>query len=545
MMQLRPYQTTWVNDIYAQWQAGHRNVLAALPTGGGKAVGLCHIISQHRGASCVIAHRQELVGQLCLTLGKFGVRHRVIGPKNLVQMIVEVQMDELGTSFYDPNAATGVAGVDTLVRRKKQLNGWLDQVTLGVHDEAHHNLRENKWGTAHGMFPNAWWLGVTATPTRADGKGLGAHADGFYDCLIEGMNMGELIAIGALSKYRIFAPPSDLDLGGVKISDATGDYNKDQLNKEVKRSTLVGDVVQQYLRIAPGKLGVTFANSVETATILANRYNAAGVPAEVVSAKTPDRTRHEFIRRLRSRQLLQLVNVDLFGEGFDLPAIEVVSMARPTQSYAVFAQQFGRALRPMPDKPHAIIIDHVGNTMRHGLPDAPRHWTLDRRERGAKSKRDPDVMPVTTCTECFSSYEAVYKACPWCGYVPVPAGRSDPIFVDGDLFELDAATLAKMRGEIERVDAPDANILKWAREQGHSEKVAYAIAKNQRLRQEAQVPLREAIAWWAGWQRYLKRSDSESYRRFFHTFGVDVSTAQTLGRKDAGVLADRIWRTMT
>lgn len=543
-MKLRPYQQDLTNQIYAHWAAGFRNVLAALPTGGGKAVIVCHILSRHKGASCVIAHRQELVGQLCLTLAQFKVRHRIIGPKALIQMVIQVQMDELGASFYDPSAPCGVAGVDTLIRRQEPLAAWANSVTLKVHDECHHNLRENKWGKADKMFANAWGLGVTATPGRADGRGLGRHADGFYDCLVLGSTMRELINIGALSEYRIFAPPSDLDLSHVSTSAATGDFNKDQLKKEVRKSRLVGDVVEQYLKIAPGKRGVVFAVDVETAVNTAGRFQTAGVRAEVVSAKTPDWLRHELIRRFRNGELDVLVNVDLFGEGFDLPAIEVLMMIRPTQSYPVFCQQFGRALRPFPGKRQAIIIDHVGNTMRHGLPDAKRSWTLDRRERGARGKRSPDVMPITTCTSCFSAYEAIYNACPFCGAVPTPAGRSHPIQVDGDLFELDAATLATMRGEIAKVDLSANEIRRWLDGQNMLHAVKGNILKNHLNRQEAQVSLRNAISWWAGWQRHLGRPDNESYRRFFHSFGVDAATAQTLGKNDASVLADKIWGTM-
>lgn len=551
MFTLRPYQEKLVDQIYAHWAAGFPNVLAALPTGAGKAVIVCYILSKHIGPSCIVAHRQELVGQLCLTLAQFNVRHRIIGPKSLIQMVVQIQMDELGASFYDPSAPCGVAGVDTLIRRQEPLATWANSVTLVIQDECHHILaksstgKPNKWGTAQLMFPNARGLGVTATPGRADGRGLGRHTDGFYDCLILGPGMRELINMGALSEYRIFAPPSDLDLSHVKISDATGDFNKDQLRKEVHRSHIVGDVVEQYQKITPGKRGVVFAVDVATAVEISGRFQAAGIPTEVVSAKTPDRIRHELIRRFRRGGLNVLVNVDLFGEGFDLPAIEVVMMTRPTHSYAVFSQQFGRALRPMPDKKHAFIIDHVGNTMRHGLPDADRAWALDRRERGTRGKRDPNVMPITTCTVCFSPYEAVHKACPFCGAVPTPAGRSLPIQVDGDLFELDASTLAKMRGEIAKVDLSENEVRRWLDGQHMTHAIKGNILKNHRNRQEAQVSLRNVISWWAGWQHHQNRPDSESYRRFFHSFGVDIATAQTLGKADASALADKVWRTMT
>jgi DNA or RNA helicases of superfamily II len=195
------------------------------------------------------------------------------------------------------------------------------------------------------------------------------------------------------------------------LSQATGDFNADQLRKAVHKSHITGDVVAHYLKLAPGKLGVTFAVDVEAATEIAGAFRAAGVPAEVVSAKTPDALRAQILRRFKAREILQLVNVDLFGEGFDLPAIEVVSFARPTESFALYCQQFGRALRLMlskeaaavhahltdeqrraaiaaSEKPVAIIIDHVNNVLRHGLPDARREWSLDRRERRSGKKSD-------------------------------------------------------------------------------------------------------------------------------------------------------------
>jgi superfamily II DNA or RNA helicase len=181
----------------------------------------------------------------------------------------------------------------------------------------------------------------------------------------------------------------------------------------------------------------------------------------------------------------------LFGEGFDLPAIEVVSMARPTQSYSLFAQQFGRALRILEGKAVAIIIDHVGNVVqRHGLPDKPRVWTLDGRER--RSSGPSDAIPVTTCVNtdpvCTAVYERVHPCCPYCGFKPEPASRSAPAFVDGDLCELDAATLAAMRGEIERVDGP------FQAPRGQPIIGQMAGAKRHRQTQEAQAALRAGLA---------------------------------------------------
>jgi len=540
-MQYRPYQAELDRGIHDGWNAGASNVLAVSPTGSGKTVLFSEIIKRHNAPSVAIAHRQELVSQISLALARDKVRHRIIGPEKVVRLINRVHMEELGTSYYHPSALCAVAGVDTLIRRGAELRHWLKSVTLWVQDEAHHVLQDNKWGTAVEMFPNAKGLGVTATPLRADGKGLGRHADGLFDTMIEGPGMRDLINQGYLTDYRIFAPPSDLDLTSVNISQTTGEYNPNKLKTAIRKSHVVGDVVKHYLRIARGKLGVTFATDVETATDIAAQFNAAGVPAAIVSAKTPDAERIATLRRFRKRELLQLVNVDLFGEGFDLPAIEVVSMARPTQSYALFVQQFGRALRLLEGKLYAIIIDHVGNVERHGLPDAPRTWTLNRREKRGKSEAS-DAIPVRACPACTAVYERVYVACPYCGHKALPAIRSGPEHVDGDLIELDPAVLAAMRGEIARINmtAAECQAEMAAKYVPHIGQLAGL--KRHRLQQEAQEALRASIAWWAGWQRAQERTDGESYRRFYHMFGIDVLSAQALNTPEALTLADRVNR---
>ena len=542
-MQLRDYQLQCEAAVYEAWHTV-RNVLVVLATGSGKTVLFAKIISDHVGASCAIAHRQELVGQISLALARYGVKHRIIGPSKVIRWIIQaLHIIETGQSFYDPNAPCAVAGVDTLIRRGGDLKHWTQQVTLCVNDEGHHVLRENKWGKAIALFPNAKTLLVTANTERADGKGLGRHADGIVEAMVEGPTMRELIDRGYLTDYRIFAPPSDLDLNGVTIG-AAGDYNRNQLKQRVQKSHIMGDVVSHYLKLAPGKLGITFATDVETATNISAKFNAAGVPAEMVCAKTPDQTRTEILRRFKLGQIKQLVNVDLFGEGFDLPAIEVVSMARPTESFNLFCQQFGRALRLLEGKQWAIIIDHVGNVQRHGLPDAYREWTLDRRERRSRSKVQEGMIPVKTCTKCTGVYEAIYKECPFCQHVPVPAARSAPEFVDGDLYELDPTTLAAMRGDIDKIDLPADTVRRKMERAGAPRLAAGGAAKQHRLRQEAQTVLREAIKWWAGYERAKGHPDSRSYRLFYHTFKVDVMTAQTLGRPEAELLASKINKTI-
>lgn len=531
-MQLRPYQQEIHDAITNAWATGHQNVLAVLPTGGGKTVTFSHIVKDEQGSSIVLAHRAELVAQMSLALAREQVRHRIIGPSSLVRLCVNAHVGELGRPFYDANAKTGVASVQSVTANKDGAQ-WFEQVRLWVHDEAHHLLRDNQFGKAVARFPNARGLGVTATPGRADGKGLGRHADGLFDTMVMGPTPRWLIDQGFLSQYKIFAPPSNLDLTAVHVT-ASGEYSPPELKLATQKSTVLGDTVTHYIKHASGKSGLTFADSVENATDIAARFREAGISAEVLTGKTPDALRANVIAKFKARQVMQIVSVALIDEGFDCPGVEVVSDAAATQSFNRFAQRFGRGLRIMEGKPHMIYLDHVGNTLRHGLPDARREWSLNRRDRKSGGKSDAIPMRVCVNPECIQPYERVFKCCPYCGHYPPPPSRSAPEFVDGDLLELDAETLAALRGDIAKIDGDP--VIPW----GASPEVAGAVRKRHWERQQGQAALRNVIAWWAGLESAQGRGESESYRRFYFKFGVDVANAQTLGAREAAELAERV-----
>ncbi len=541
-MQLRPYQQKGLDEVVAAWTAGHQNVLLVLPTGGGKTVTFAHIVREEPGASVVLAHRAELIAQISIALAREGVKHRVIGPPSLIRLCVNTHMGELGRSFYDANAKCAVASTQS-VNGYKDTSGWLAQVKLWVMDECHHLTADSIFGRALLRFPNARGLGVTATPGRADGKGLGRHADGLMDVMILGPTPRELINAGHLSKYKIYAPPSTLDLSAVHVT-AGGEFSGHELKVATQKSTVLGDVVTHYVKHASGKLGLTFADSIENATDIARRYREAGVTAEVLTGKTPDALRANVLKRFRSRHVMQIVSVALIDEGFDCPGVEVVSDAAATYSFNRFAQRFGRGLRILPGKEYMIYFDHVGNTLRHGLPDVERKWTLDRRDKRSATKND--AIPLRTCNTwkdevgyehegCYQPYERVHKECPYCGCpIPPPAERSLPEQVDGDLVELDEATLAALRGEIARIDG-DA-VIPW----GAAPEVAGAVRRRHWERQEAQRKLRNAMQWWGGLAAAQGLDESESMRKFWFTFGTDVAAAQTLNAKGAGELHAQI-----
>lgn len=527
---LRPDQVELKRQCYELWNNGARNALLVLPTGGGKSVIASDIFQDKLRMGkrqAIIAHRNELVSQLSLHTARRGIPHRIIAPSKIVAQIISEHKNEFGGRvFVNQTAPTVVSGVDTIVARKDELTPWAKQVSDWFIDEAHHVLAANKWGTAVAMFQNAIGFGVTATPCRADGKGLGAHHDGVFNAMAQGLPMRRLIELGALTDYEFVLPESDFQIEDDAITDS-GDFSTKKMRDAAKRSHITGDVVIEYLRHARGKRAICFATDVETANEIAKNFNDFGIPAASVSAKTDTNVRLEYVRRFRLGLIQVLVNVDLFGEGFDVPACEVVIMARPTASLAVYLQQIGRGLRPMPGKLFGLVIDHVGNWKRHGFPDKPHRWTLDRREKRAKKKPDDEEIPLTRCLSelCGKPYVKALPRCPFCGEappLPEPGGRGSPEKVEGNLVLLDREALAKLRAEIE-LDSPAAVASRATFAAG--EMAGAGAAKRQIEKIAAQKRLKDAIAQWAGIQRFKGRDDQESYRRFYLTLGFDVLSA--------------------
>lgn len=399
-----------------------------------------------------------------------------------------------------------------------------------VHN-CHHVQETNKWGKAAALFPNALGLGVTATPCRADGKGLGRGHGGVFEQMVEGPQMRWLIEQGFLTDYDVAHFQSDVNYAEVGLS-AGGDLSPRAHAAAVHKSArIVGDVVRHYQRLAAGKRGITFAVDVEEAEKLANAYKAADVPAAVIHGKMRDSERTKIMRLFRSGQILQLCNCDILGEGVDVPAVEVVSMARKTMSYSLFAQQFGRMLRPFEGKARGLLIDHVGNFNHHKPPDRRRIWSLDGEVRMQAPK---DGVAMRTCAMCGVPYEAFFPSCPNCGHEPLPVERRTPQQVDGDLTLLDADVLAAMRAEYDEID-------RAARVPYGATQMIIDHLKNVKWeKQEAQKSLRDAIARWGGARTIEGLDVRTAQRRFFHELGIDILSAQALGPREAAELEKRV-----
>lgn len=415
-LSLRPYQHHAVNAVRESYLAGNTAPLLWMPTGAGKTVVFCHVAasSAARGKrSIILVHRRELVRQTSLALHKNGVRHGLIHP--------DYTMDAA------PHAQ--VASVQTLVKRLDKIH----PPDLIIIDECHH-ANAGTWRTIIEAFPKARLLGVTATPCRSDGTGLGVEAGGFFDDLILGPTVRELISMGFLVKPVVYAPKEKLDLS--RVGKVAGDYNKKHIDAIVDKPSVIGDAVAHYARICRGVPAVAFCNSILSAQHTADQFRAAGFRAYAVNGDDEDDYRDRVLAGLGNGSVDVVCSCDIISEGTDIPAIGCAILLRPTMSESLFLQQVGRALRPVPGKSHAVILDHVGNVLTHGMPDDDREWSLDGVKKRARSaKDDEDAIKVSQCEECFAIHNKA-PICPSCGYVyPVQQVRQLQQ-VDGELKEI-------------------------------------------------------------------------------------------------------------
>lgn len=548
---LRDYQQDAVNEVLSNFQdPSIRDQLLVLPTGAGKTRCMAEVAKYppKDGYVVIQAHRKELVSQIAMALAKEKLPHRFIAQKPTVQFSQREQMEKLGSSYYSPGANIIVASAQTL--RNKHAERWWDDVSMFMSDEAHHWVKGTQWGENREKFPNAFGLGPTATPIRADGRGLGRHADGYADTMVIGPCMRDLINRGHLSPYRLIMAETDLDLTKVMLS-STGDFNSSQLKKAMKESSIVGDTVDTWKKYAAGMLTIVFTDSVETSEQTAKTFCDAGIPAESISSYDSDEDRAAKLKRFEKRQTLVLCNMDLFGEGFDCPAVECVIMDRPTESYSLFVQQWGRALRYVAGKT-ALIIDKVGNVRRFlargfCLPDDHYPWTLDSRDR--KSKSDPGESN-TQCTNkgdkergippCLLPYPSTLKSCPFCGHTPEKTIRGELERVEGNLRELTAEELEELRRSVIQIDRDPAAVRANMLKAGAPAAAAYSAEKNIRILNEAQGELRKTIGVWAAYQKSKGVPDSEAYKYFYTLFGHDVLSSQSLNGREARELNERI-----
>jgi DNA repair protein RadD len=412
---LRPYQRKLVDDTRAAITRGHRRLLQVLPTGAGKTVVVADIIASatSRGKRClVLTHRRELLSQSAMKLFDVGVDAGVVAAGFVSR----------------PEQAVQVASIATLhARAIRAASIELPQADVIVVDEAHH-CRARSWRAIIDAYPDAIVLGLTATPCRGDGRGLGS----IFEELVEGPSIADLISDGFLVPTLTYAPARP-DLSEVRVS--RGDYVEADLERAMDKDRLVGDIVEHQQRLGKQRPTIVFASGVAHSVHIRDEFRRAGVLAEHIDGSTPGHERDSILRRLADGSVDLVSNAAVLTEGWDSPSVSCVVLARPTKSLSLYRQMIGRVLRPAPGKIDALVIDHAGAVFAHGFIEDPITWTLreDRRaeNRKQKSREDGQAPKLVECPEC-RAVRLQGQRCPACGWRPQPRGSEIEI-VEGDL----------------------------------------------------------------------------------------------------------------
>ena len=452
MFTLREDQALFARLINDSIRAGHRRILGVAPTGFGKGVVIADRVARAaaRGRRVlVIAHREEIVADLSARIHRQGIPHGMVA--------AGYRMDTRNQVL--------VASVDSLIRRFAQI----PPPDVIIQDEAHHVVEGNKWGTVIDTWPRAFFLGFSATPERLDGRGLGQGHGGYFTDMVEGPSTAWLThpgidwrgltsTGGLLSPLRVFLPPA-IDLSPIADSKIDTTAGREQAGEILRGRQAMGDVISHYRRtIAPHHMGTAllYASSLHQAGAQCEAFREAGIAAIVINGKTDKAIRRQAFRDLGDGSLKVLLNVDIAGEGTDVPSVTGVIVARKTRSRALHRQMLGRPLRTAPGKGFAVCNDHVGNvgdalgTTNLGVPTDDYHWSLEGRPK--RLAVEVPTEPHRNCPECFARNPSRLPNCLDCNFqFPPPPPPRQLEQVDGELVEYDETARAEALARRERI----------------------------------------------------------------------------------------------
>jgi superfamily II DNA or RNA helicase len=455
------------------------------PTGAGKTVIAAAIVqgAVKKGKRCLfLVHRRELAVQASRKLYDAGIDAGMVVPGFPPR----------------PQQSVQIASIQSLTARAlRSATMDLPAADLVVIDEAHHATAAT-YGTILTAYPDAVILGLSATPARSDGRGLGR----VFDCIVECPTVAELTAMGFLVPTRIFGPPDPPDLKGIKV--ARGDYVERELAERMDKPTLIGDIVMHYLRHGERRPAVAFAVNVAHSVHLADSFNAAGISAAHLDGTTPVDERDDILARLASGSLDVVTNCAVLTEGWDCPAASCAILARPTKSLGLYRQMAGRVLRTHPGKTDAIIIDHAGLTFAHGYINDEITWTLrdDHRvqNKSHASRMSQKGVTLAQCPEC-SGIRFRGQPCPSCGWRPRRGAEIIEV-VDADLALIDGNNIKKQNWNDIAKSYFHAQLLYIARQKSYKPKWAYykyleKFGHPPRLNvaPEPEPPTPETLAW--------------------------------------------------
>ena len=404
-MALRQYQKDTLNDIIRSQRDGNKNILLQAATGSGKTVMASafvkHMIEQNKNV-LFLAHRRELITQCSDKLTKEGIKHGIIMAGETAQFWHNTQ----------------VASIDTLRSRSiTNKTEELPKADLVIIDEAHRSLSRT-YLKIIGMYANSQVLGLTATPIRSDGKGLGY----IFSDMVKAPSIATLIKQGHLVSCQYFAPTIP-DLNG--IQNYMGDYNATELANRMDKPKLIGDIVSSWKKIANNKKTIVFASSVAHSKNIAESFIDIGINAAHIDGTTDHAERERVLDEFNNGNLKIICNCMVLTEGFDCPPAEVCVLARPTKSLGMYIQMVGRVLRPYEGKEYATIIDHSGAVYTHGFVEDDIDWTLDpkntmtiKERKLAKPKEEAQII----CEGCFSMYSGS-NICSRCGHIQLKKSK--------------------------------------------------------------------------------------------------------------------------
>lgn len=429
-LELRDYQSRAIAECRREFSRGVKRLLLVMPTGSGKTLTSSFITRSHVDRHCenrtlFVAYGRELIRQASDTYEDYGIPNGII----------------MAGRDYIPEYPVQVASIDTLmswvVRRQKIR---LPKFTMVIWDEAHRILSA-KFQKVMALYPDAWHIGLTATPIRGDGRSLG----GAFESMVNAVTYEQLLRDGHIVPVRVFAP-SEPDLKGIKISQ--GDYDQRQLQERMDKVELVGDIVSHWRKHAADRQTFAFLSGVDHSIHVCKEFQANGINAAHIQGGMDTAERDQILADFKAGRIQVICNYGCLIEGVDCPECSALILAQPTRQLGRFRQIAGRILRPYPGKTDALILDHAGAVHRHGWPTDDVEWSMDpdvnvQQRHEAKRKRDTSKVsnePIT-CKMCHAVRKGGAE-CPACGFKPTRQGKGADI-ADGVLTEVSQAKVKK------------------------------------------------------------------------------------------------------